>query len=89
MSEALTRSPSQTQPTRHPLAELRQEVDHLVSGLWGDGGGWLFGGPIPPINLSETANAIEVQIDLPGVKPDEIDIQVRDSYLTVSGERKE
>jgi HSP20 family protein len=39
--------------------------------------------------MSETPNTIEVRMDLPGIKPEEIDIQLANGVLTVSGERKE
>jgi HSP20 family protein len=65
-----------------------------LEGLWsrvaGDGEeGWLKGRLVPSLDLSETANAIDVRMDLPGIKPEEIDVQLNNGVLTVSGERKE
>ena len=39
--------------------------------------------------MEETDDAYVVEIDLPGVKRDDIDIQLSDRQLTVSGEIKE
>jgi HSP20 family protein len=39
--------------------------------------------------MSETEKTISLRLDLPGVAPKEIDIQVSGNQLTVSGERKE
>jgi len=43
----------------------------------------------PRMDLSETDEAFLVQMDLPGLKKDEITVNVADHQLTVSGERKE
>lgn len=40
-------------------------------------------------DLSETEEAYELEIDLPGMKPDDVDVQVSDGILTISGERKD
>ena len=39
--------------------------------------------------MAETDTALEAKIDLPGVKPDEIEIQLNGNVLTISGEHKE
>ena len=39
--------------------------------------------------MSETEDTISLRMDLPGVAPNEIDVQVSGNQLTVSGERKE
>jgi HSP20 family protein len=38
---------------------------------------------------STTCNAFELSIDLPGMKSEEIKVEMRDGSLTISGERKE
>lgn len=43
----------------------------------------------PPLDLSENEKQIMLRMDLPGVDPKEIDIQVCDNCVTVSGEKKE
>ncbi len=42
----------------------------------------------PTVNSRETEDAYFIEIDLPGVKKDDIEIDVKDNVLTVSGERK-
>ena len=42
----------------------------------------------PAINTREGEYAYHVEIDLPGMKKDEINIQVEDNSLVISGERK-
>ncbi|HET8566557.1 MAG TPA: Hsp20/alpha crystallin family protein [Solirubrobacterales bacterium] len=43
---------------------------------------------IPPMDLVETEDRLVLRADLPGVDRDEIEIEVKDGVLTVSGERK-
>jgi HSP20 family protein len=74
---------------RGPLRSLREEMQDLMDGVWGsEGDGWLITGT-PSVDLSETDDRVEVKMDLPGIKANEIDIQVNGNVLTVSGERKE
>jgi HSP20 family protein len=44
---------------------------------------------LPEANVSETDKAIDVSIDLPGMKPEEVKVELHDRTLTISGERKE
>jgi HSP20 family protein len=43
---------------------------------------------IPAMDLVETDEAMVLRADLPGLKRDDIEIEVKDNVLTVSGERK-
>ena len=53
------------------------------------GEGFLTGESIPALDLSETDGKIEIKMDLPGIKPEEISIEVRGDTLHISGEHKE
>jgi HSP20 family protein len=44
---------------------------------------------LPEANVSETEKAIDVSIDLPGMKPEDVKVELHDRVLTISGERKE
>jgi HSP20 family protein len=75
---------------RDPFAALREEMNQLRSRMWGDEEeGWFAGALAPSVDLSETETAVEVRMDLPGVKPKDIDIQISGNVLTVSGQREE
>ncbi|MBA3946715.1 MAG: Hsp20/alpha crystallin family protein [Herpetosiphonaceae bacterium] len=39
-----------------------------------------------PLDVSETSNGFVVEVALPGVKPEDIDITLQDNVLTISGE---
>jgi len=43
---------------------------------------------IPAINTREGEFAYHVEVDLPGMKKEDIDVQVEDNVLVISGERK-
>lgn len=46
-------------------------------------------GFMPACDLEETESQYLVNFDLPGVKKDQVKVEVRDNHLTISGERKE
>lgn len=73
-----------------PLASLREEMDSLLSHFTTERPDvWLFGRGVPMCDLSETDGEVQVKFDLPGLKADEIEIQLSNNVLTVSGERRE
>ena len=51
--------------------------DSLVSGKW-----------TPQVDIYEDKNAIALEADLPGVKPEDVKISLENFKLTLSGERK-
>jgi HSP20 family protein len=72
-----------------PLATLRDEVEEILSRFWDGQPEWFGGEMAPSADISETDKTVEVRMDLPGLKPGDIDIQLTNNVLTVSGERKE
>jgi len=42
----------------------------------------------PSINTRESEKAYHIEVDLPGMKKEDIDIQIEDNTLVISGERK-
>jgi HSP20 family protein len=51
--------------------------------LWGNGAFY------PPANLVETETAFEVTMELPGLKPEEFHVEVREGLLTIYGKKEE
>jgi HSP20 family protein len=43
---------------------------------------------VPAVNTREADDAYYIEVDLPGVKKEDISIDVNDNVLTISGERK-
>jgi len=46
-------------------------------------------GFVPRTNVVETDGEFEVTVELPGMKPDEFDLELKDKSLWISGEKKE
>jgi HSP20 family protein len=85
-----TREPRVRRNWLEPLASLRDEFGDLASHFLGDvAEAWPRGMMVPSLDLSESDGAIEIRMDLPGIKAEEIDVQLTDNTLTVSGQRKE
>lgn len=73
-----------------PFRALREEMDDLLGRFSADWDGGLLGeAALAPIDLSETEDALQARMDMPGIKPDEIEIEVAGNQLRVRGERKE
>jgi HSP20 family protein len=43
---------------------------------------------VPPMDLAETEDQLVLRADLPGLEQGDIEIEVKDNVLTISGERK-
>ncbi|WP_417390407.1 Hsp20/alpha crystallin family protein [Gimesia sp.] len=75
---------------RFPFLSFRDEMDHLLNRFSDDfGNGWLTQGFAATLDLSETNNHIEVRMDVPGIQPEEINVEVTGNLLRITGERKE
>ena len=46
-------------------------------------------GMFAPLDIAESETGFELKVDLPGVSADDIDIQVHDNRLTLSGRRED
>ncbi len=73
------------------LSTLREEMNRLLDGSLAGvaGGGGLFGGWSPALDVTQDKENLYVKVELPGVKKEEIEISLHDGQLTLSGERKE
>ncbi len=70
-----------------PLNDLYQEVDGLVQHLFGEDAANGLKDFVPRLNVAETESGYEVTVDLPGLKPEEVQVEVHENQLTVSGKR--
>ena len=43
---------------------------------------------IPPVDIYETADAVVLKAELPGISKDDINVEVKDNTLTLRGEKK-
>lgn len=70
-----------------PFRELFQLADALTRPAFFSRTDW---GPhfIPAGDLVEDADGVTLRLDVPGMAPDDLSIEIRDRVLTVSGERR-
>ena len=69
------------------LLSLRQAMDQLFEESFVKPGTWQFGeGQLVPLDVFSNNDEIVVQANLPGVKPEEVDITVEGDTLTITGD---
>ena len=78
--------------TRYPFHQLRDEMDRLLTGFFGPG----VDGFLPPVfrsqpaaNVWEQDDALLVEMEVPGIKSDQVDISVAGGELSVKIDRPE
>jgi len=79
---------------REDLNRIFSEIDHEFFPSWASPtvrGGELARRElpsmwVPPVNMVEEENDIKVQVQVPGIKPEDIEVEVEEDTLTLSGE---
>lgn len=77
-----------------PFRAMQEDMDRVLSRLGGSSSGeslgFLNGDGIaaPTLDIAEEDGAFEVTMDVPGVEAKDIDIEVENGVLTVSGQRE-
>ncbi len=97
MALAVTRRPQRNQQQQQmrrwePFTEFEQlqdQMQHLLEDIWSgagpaDGGIWS-----PLVDVEESDDAWIVEAEVPGAKRDDINVEVRDNELAITGEIKE
>jgi len=72
---------------------LQSDVNRLFDAFFGTRGANRSSGGsaqrwVPPMDLTEEENEYVLRADLPGLSEDDIEIEVKDDVLTISGERR-
>jgi len=75
------------QPFRE-IDALQREMNRLFDSLTADMTSLSNGAFMPAAELHETANAIHLKLEVPGIDAKDLDIQVSADAVSVSGERK-
>lgn len=68
-----------------PLSSLREEMDSLLNRFAGTPAGTIS----PALDLTEADGGYQIRMDVPGMKAEDINIDVHGEVVTVTGERKE
>jgi HSP20 family protein len=76
--------------TRHPIHQLRREMDRLLGGFVGNVGerAWpVTGRGRPAVNVWQTGDALKLELELPGVANDQIELSVVGDELSIKVDR--
>jgi len=66
------------------MTQVQSQLNRLVDQVWnGRQESWL-----PAVDVFDTQEAVVLKAELPGMDPDDIQIEVEDNVLTIKGERK-
>jgi len=90
--EADTMNTFQRHATRHPwpfpslARELQREMNHALRG--GEPAYHGTRGVYPPVNLHESGDGYLLTAEVPGVRPEDIDVSIEGATVTLSGQRK-
>lgn len=71
------------------LTALRTEMNEFMESLFGETYTQWRGEGSPRIDVSETADSVEVTTDVPGYRREEIQVEVDEKSLTISGQHCE
>ena len=89
-------------PAEHPMVELQRQMNQVFESFWSrmdrhfdrpfgqpvTGGGAPFGEQAPRSDVVETAEGVEVTIELPGMEMKDVEVSLAGDTLTVKGEKK-
>ena len=73
------------------LRGMDEEMEEMMERFFGGDGGWLTPptGFVPKTDLVETEKEFEVTVDLPGLKPEEVNVEFKNGDLWISGKHEE
>ena len=70
--------------TSAPIFGLRREIDRLFEDTFGREGGTF----TPAVDIKETEQEIRLEVELPGLKPENVEIIAENGVLTIRGEKR-
>jgi HSP20 family protein len=71
--------------TAAPIFGLRREIDRLFDDTFARTGGSF----TPAVDIKENDNEIRLDLELPGMRPEDVEITAENGVLTVRGEKQE
>ena len=76
---------------RFDMTEFEMEFPKWMTEVFGPEAGVVGreGKFLPEANLIETEKAVEVTIELPGMKPEDVKVEIKENGLWITGEKKE
>lgn len=86
--ETMPRDITPWSPIRE-ISTLHEAIDRMFEDSFlGSRQGAVSNISVPAINVRETENAVVVEAEIPGVKEEDLDVEVSDETLTIRGEKK-
>ncbi|MHC2068097.1 Hsp20/alpha crystallin family protein [Bremerella sp. T1] len=84
----MVRPQTQSESKSHALANWSSEMDNLFESFFrpvrqSASGAWM-----PAMNISESEGSYQVDLELPGLGAEDVNVELHDGKLTISGERK-
>jgi len=70
--------------TSAPIFGLRREIDRLFEDTFGREGGTF----TPAVDIKENEQEISLEIELPGLKPENVEVMADNGVLTIRGEKQ-
>jgi HSP20 family protein len=70
-----------------PFRDLEREVDQLLASVSLSFSGIRFGREYPPVNVYELDGQLLLTAELPGTRPEDLEVLVADGVLTLKGRR--
>jgi HSP20 family protein len=68
---------------------MEGEMEDLLDRFWTSEEGPLARRFLPTVDLVEAENQFEVTVDLPGLKPEEVEVELKNGDLWIAGKREE
>ena len=73
----------------HEINALQQDMNRLLERLASSRGSLLKNGRfMPAAEINETDEAIDLKVEIPGMQPEDIDVEVSANSVAIRGERK-
>jgi HSP20 family protein len=70
-----------------PIFGLRREIDKLFEDTFGGGNEGSFSWN-PAVDVRETGNELRLDVELPGIRPEEVEVTAESGVLTIRGEKR-
>lgn len=71
-----------------PIRALSRELERMFDGFAQAPNGRRARHVAPPLSIAETEDGFEVEVEVPGVLADDLDVSVHGNRVTLKGERK-
>jgi HSP20 family protein len=82
-------APSDLQSVSNRIARLFDEAFRGWPTMLTEPDGSLVAAWIPPVDVTEEADAVKITIELPGVRPEDVQLSLENNLLTIRGEKRQ